>query len=98
MRRSQRMYKKEFWEASVDQQDELIRIFRDSPPDSGEAHFYDSLIVLTLEGFLGDPSYGGNKNHVGWALVGFGTSEPPEGHDGMKMLHKHDHGRPGRMR
>ena len=33
-------------------------------------------MVLTLEGFLGDPSYGGNKDQVGWALVGFDTSEP----------------------
>jgi gluconate 2-dehydrogenase gamma chain len=92
MRRGQRMWKKDFWEATADQQDDLLRIFRDSPPESGEAHFYDSLVVLTLEGLLGDPSYGGNKDRVGWALVGFGTSEPPVGFDGEHALHSHDHG------
>jgi gluconate 2-dehydrogenase gamma chain len=92
MRRSRRMFKKDFWEATAEQQDDLLRIFRDSPPESGEAHLYESLIVLTLEGLLGDPSYGGNKDRVGWALVGFGTSEPPVGHDGMQALHHHDHG------
>jgi gluconate 2-dehydrogenase gamma chain len=92
MRRSQRMFKKSFWEATADQQDDLLRIFRDSPPESGEAHFYESLVVLTLEGLLGDPSYGGNKDRAGWALVGFGTSELPVGYDGNKALHHHDHG------
>jgi gluconate 2-dehydrogenase gamma chain len=94
MRRGQRMFKKDFWAGTPEQQDDLLGIFRDSPSDSGEAHFYDALIVLTLEGFLGDPSYGGNKDRVGWALVGFGTSEPPVGYDGMKALHHHDHGEP----
>ena len=44
-----------------------------------------------VEGFLGDPSYGGNKGRVGWRLVGFdviGTlaMAPPEGYDGPKCL------------
>jgi gluconate 2-dehydrogenase gamma chain len=92
MRRSHQMFKKDFWEATAAQQDDLLGIFRDSSPESGEAHFYDALVVLTLEGFLGDPSYGGNKDRAGWALVGFGTSEPPVGYDGVKALHHHDHG------
>jgi gluconate 2-dehydrogenase gamma chain len=92
MRRSRSLYKKEFVAISTEQQDNLIRVFRDSPPPSGEAHFYSSLVVLTLEGFLCDPSYGGNKDHVGWNLVGFNTSEPPVGYDGMKAMHRHDRG------
>jgi gluconate 2-dehydrogenase gamma chain len=91
-RRARRMWNKEYWEAQPEQQDDLLSIFRDSPPESGEAHFYESLVVLTLEGFLGDPSYGGNKDRVGWNLVGFGTSEPPVGHNGMRALHAHEHG------
>jgi len=89
IRRGNRMFKKDFADCTPEQQDDLLAIFRDSPPDSGEAHFFDSLMVLTLEGLLGDPSYGGNKDRVGWALVGFGTSEPPVGYDGMKALHAH---------
>jgi len=34
------------------------------------------LISLTLEGFLGDPAYGGNRDAVGWKLTGVApTSE-----------------------
>jgi len=90
-RRSRSMFKKGFAEATPEQQDELLTIFKDSGDGTGEAHFYELLVVLTLEGFLGDPSYGGNKNKVGWHLVGFdavGTiaMAPPEGYDGPKCL------------
>ncbi len=33
--------------------------------------FFESLLELTLEGFFADPVYGGNRNMVGWKLVGF---------------------------
>ncbi len=90
-RRSRSMFQKGFVHASPEQQDELLTIFKDSDPGTGEAHFYELLVVLTLEGFLGDPSYGGNKDRVGWRLVGFdmvGTvaMAPPEGYDGPKCL------------
>lgn len=90
-RRSQSMFKKGFVQATPEQQDELLTLFKDSGPGTGEAHFYELLVVLTLEGFLGDPSYGGNKDRVGWHLVGFDTvgtvaMAPPEGYDGPKCL------------
>ena len=49
-------------------------------------------MVLSLEGFLGDPGYGGNHDRVGWDLVGFKlvgaqAAEPPPGYDGVKHLH-----------
>lgn len=90
-RRSQRMFKAGFAAAKPEQQDELLKIFKDSPEKSGEARWYELLVVLTLEGFLGDPSYGGNKDHVGWKLVGFKlvggpALPPPAGYDGRKHL------------
>jgi gluconate 2-dehydrogenase gamma chain len=90
-RRSRSMFKKGFAEAAPEQQDELLTLFKDSGPGTGEAHFYELLVVLTLEGFLGDPSYGGNQGRVGWRLVGFDTvgtvaMAPPEGYDGPKCL------------
>jgi gluconate 2-dehydrogenase gamma chain len=88
-RRSHRMFGAGFAEISDAQRDDLLSIFKDSPPGSGEARFFELLTVFTLEGLLGDPSYGGNKNRVGWALVGFGTSEPPPDYDGTKHLHSH---------
>lgn len=33
--------------------------------------FFESLWALTLEGFFCDPVYGGNRDMVGWRLVGF---------------------------
>lgn len=83
-RRSKRLFGKGFAEASPVEQDQALTIFKDSRPGSGEANYYEILVVLTLEGFLGDPSYGGNKDHVGWQLVGFQTAEPPPGHDGIR--------------
>ncbi len=87
--RSKRLFDKGFADAAPEQQDRLLTYFKNSPKGTGEARYYEQLIALTLEGFLGDPSYGGNKKRVGWALVGFETSEPPVGYDGKKHLHAH---------
>ncbi len=94
-RRCKRVHKTGFATATAAQQDEILKLFKESRSDSGEAKYYETLVVLTLEGFLGDPSYGGNKDRVGWALVGFGTSEPPQGYDGHHHLHAHDGAKKG---
>ena len=39
--------------------------------------FFEHLVRFTLEGFLGDPRYGGNRDRVGWKFIG-----RPEGHPG----------------
>ena len=88
-RQSTRLFGQGFAEATDAQRDQVLTLFKDSPPASDEARFFDLLMVFTLEGLLGDPSYGGNKDRVGWALVGFGTSEPPSQYDGIKHLHSH---------
>ncbi len=85
-RRSRRVFGKGFAEATSAQQDQLIAEFKDAKAGSAESRFYEMLIAFTMEGFLGDPSYGGNKDRVGWALVGFSTMEPPEGYDGYQHL------------
>lgn len=91
-RRAQRMFKVGFAQATPPQQDELITLFKNSPEKSGEARWYEILIVLVLEGFLGDPSYGGNQGEVGWKLVGFNLvgrnvkGDPGSGYDGSKSL------------
>lgn len=33
--------------------------------------FFAMLLQNTIEGFLADPMYGGNRNFVGWKLIGF---------------------------
>jgi gluconate 2-dehydrogenase gamma chain len=85
-RRARGAHEKGFAELSAEEKDALLTAFKDSGPGTGEEHFYELLIALSLEGFLGDPSYGGNHDHVGWRLVGFSTTEPPKGYDGTAML------------
>lgn len=58
------------------QQDALIRSIEDSV-------FFDNGRLLTVMGMFADPSYGGNRGHVGWRLLGFedrGAYQPPFGH------------------
>jgi gluconate 2-dehydrogenase gamma chain len=91
-RRAQRLFKAGFAHATPVQQDEVLAIFKNSPEKSGEARWYEILLVLCLEGFLGDPSYGGNRGEVGWKLVGFSLvgrnvkGDPLKGYDGQKQL------------
>ncbi len=33
--------------------------------------FFDALVSHTRQGFYGDPVYGGNKDRVGWQVIGF---------------------------
>ena len=33
--------------------------------------FFGRLLTLTMEGFFGDPIYGGNRNKVAWKMLGF---------------------------
>lgn len=91
-RRCQRMHKVGFAQATPAQQDDVLTVaFKDAPESSGEFKWYDLLVTLTMEGFLGDPSYGGNKNKAGWQLLGFDlvgheAAENAPGYDGQKHL------------
>jgi gluconate 2-dehydrogenase gamma chain len=33
--------------------------------------FFARLLTLTMEGFFGDPAYGGNRNMASWKMLGF---------------------------
>jgi len=33
--------------------------------------FFETLLANTIEGFFSDPAYGGNRDMVGWRMVGF---------------------------
>ena len=88
MRRAERQFGKPFPQLTAEQQDTLLTAFKNSAKDTGEGHWYELLVVLTMEGAFSDPSYGGNKDRKGWALIGFETSEPPAGYDGLHAHHK----------
>lgn len=64
-----------FVELSGDQQDAVLTDMQqdkatgfDKPTATG---FFKTLLKHTLQGFLADPAYGGNRNMVGWNLVGY---------------------------
>jgi gluconate 2-dehydrogenase gamma chain len=42
----------------------------------GSRHFFLVLLTLTLEGFLCDPVYGGNRDEVGWRFLRFSMRPP----------------------
>jgi hypothetical protein len=55
-------------------QDDLIRRLADGkmrPDGFSGPTFVRVALALTLEGFLGDPRHGGNKDAIGWRFVGF---------------------------
>jgi gluconate 2-dehydrogenase gamma chain len=61
---------------SSDQQIQLMHSIEGS-------EFFELLRTHTLYGFLGNPSYGGNRDRVGWNLIGFDNRmayRPPFGY------------------
>ncbi len=91
-RRCRRLHQVSFAVATDAQRDEVLNLFKNAPENSGEARWYEILLALTMEGFLGDPSYGGNHGEVGWKLVGFTLvgrnvkADPGRGYDGAGTL------------
>jgi gluconate 2-dehydrogenase gamma chain len=69
-----RVHDKAFDFISVEQQEAILRAL-----EMGEIElesltskrFFNLMLKNTMEGFFADPMYGGNRNKVGWRLVGF---------------------------
>jgi gluconate 2-dehydrogenase gamma chain len=61
---------------SIEQQIQLIHAIE-------HTDFFELLRTHTMYGFLGNPSYGGNRDHIGWKLIGFDDRmafQPPFGY------------------
>ena len=61
---------------SEQQQDQVVGALADGsatgfPPELSASSFFSNLRRHTSEGMFSDPVYGGNRNMVGWKLVGF---------------------------
>jgi gluconate 2-dehydrogenase gamma chain len=57
-----------------DQQDQVLHDLQDGKIDLGEipsTNFFDLLWRNTKEGFFADPIYGGNRDFIGWKLIGY---------------------------
>jgi gluconate 2-dehydrogenase gamma chain len=64
----------EFSTLSLSQQAELVEALEvraAEDPDDFAGQFFRILCEHTVQGFFGDPAYGGNRDAVGWKLVGF---------------------------
>ena len=63
-----------FVKMSPDQQDAYLKKLEAGGQNLGGVPsevFFDHLWELTLEGFFGDPVYGGNHDMVSWRMIGF---------------------------
>ena len=65
-----------FSELSSAQQVQLLTAIENS-------EFFETVRVHTIVGFFANPEYGGNRDQIGWKLIGFedaGAYEPPFGY------------------
>ena len=63
-----------FADITSEQQDALLGEAEHGKLDFGalpSAAFFGALLDATMEGFFSDPMYGGNRDKIGWKLVGF---------------------------
>ena len=63
-----------FADASPEAQDDFLRRLEAGEADLNgvpSAVFFETLLANTIEGFFADPAYGGNRDMVGWRMVGF---------------------------
>jgi gluconate 2-dehydrogenase gamma chain len=85
---------KTFNELAPDDQDQLLAALeKDEPELQGvkAKGFFALLLQNTIEGFFSDPLYGGNRDMVGWRLIGF----PGARYDHRDVVDKH--GEPYRL-
>lgn len=72
--RCTRQYGKAFAFLAATDQDELLHALEDAKIELESVSsrlFFDLLWRNTLEGFFSDPMYGGNRDKIGWKLIGF---------------------------
>lgn len=66
---------KVFADLPPDQQDKVLTGMEKGEikfPDAVDSQlFFENLLQNTVEGFFGDPLYGGNKDMVSWKMIGF---------------------------
>jgi len=63
-----------FAELDPSRQDELLEGWADS---ASLGEFVETIREHTIEGFLGDPVHGGNRDRIGWALIGYAPPGQP---------------------
>ena len=71
-------YPKNFSTLSSSQKEKILRQFEQSPEGR---HWLQTTLEFLLEGLLSSPSYGGNRDRVGWKWLDHrgGQPQPPKG-------------------
>lgn len=61
-----------------------------------QSHFFDRVRFMTIAGFFGMSSYGGNRDKIGWELIGFdghqGAWAPPFGYYDAEYMREQNDG------
>jgi gluconate 2-dehydrogenase gamma chain len=63
-----------FKDLAAGDQDAVLTAMQKKELDAGDIHaslFFDTLLNDTVEGLMADPLYGGNKDFIGWKMIGF---------------------------
>ena len=75
---SNRRFGKEFSELDDDDQDAVLTAISAVTPAAGwpeeeisQQDFFETVRQHTVIGFLADPKYGGNRDYIGWQIVGY---------------------------
>jgi gluconate 2-dehydrogenase gamma chain len=72
---AQTKFQKKFVDLSEDQQDQLLMDMESGDTqgfeDDNDRVFFTVLRQDTIDGMFADPAYGGNRNMVGWKLIGY---------------------------
>lgn len=64
----------ELWELAPEQVDGVLSSLESGGielPSMPSAVFFETLLANTIEGYLSDPAYGGNRGMVSWRMIGF---------------------------
>ncbi len=86
---ARRLGGRRFVELGAEEQDDILHQIQKAS-DRGQ-DFVKFLVLLTLEGFAGDPMYGGNLNGAGWKFIGYGPGNPDGSGRGAHGRHGHHH-------
>jgi len=66
-------FKRAFADCKPEEQDAVLARFQQGEVKAKRFNsqaFFQRLVTLTLEGYLGDPKYGGNRDWMGWRFIG----------------------------
>jgi gluconate 2-dehydrogenase gamma chain len=61
----------EFARLDGPEQDSLLRELEDEPVQSDGRVFFETVRSHVIEGMFGDPQWGGNRDYLGWKLIGY---------------------------